>query len=219
MEFFSRKNKVTLETFRGEQAVKKRFFSEKSMHRELNVLAYLESAGLRIEAPKILSVEQEKNTIYLEYIPGRLLSDFAPEIFLDKLSEVVDWLRKLHLIGLAKGDNNPRNFLIYREKVYGLDFEESHPIILGNRDMSQDLVDLMSTSILVLVSKGLPPDKTIKRIMSIVTTRYGDLFQSEKEYFAQMEGFLRRRSKYRPEKAELFGSIIDHLVALKAENI
>ncbi|MGC8751919.1 MAG: lipopolysaccharide kinase InaA family protein [Fervidicoccaceae archaeon] len=215
MRFFSRKNIVTLEKFGEKMVVRKEFSKKNNMFREIEVLRYLEASAMASHVPRLIFAEEENKVIYLEYIRGSLLSELSPREFIEKLSMAVEWLRKLHSLGLAKGDCNPRNFILHENKMYGLDFEESRPLLLGNQEALRDLIDLMSTSILIMASKGDDPCEAAMSIVRLIPSSYGSLFVSEDEFLKLIEEFLQRRKKYRPESEALFNSVIGHLRRLR----
>jgi len=206
LRLFSRKNSVFLVEEGGNRIVRKQFRSRKAFLRELEVLSYLKG---KLEVPAVLGFRAEANELYLEYISGDLLSKVSGKHFLDGVALASEWMRKLHFAGLAKGDCNPRNFILSGSRIYGVDFEEAKIIVNGGEDQIKDLVDLASTSALVMVSGGNRAEKALDSILEAVQEGYGKFAEPADEVLRKMAEFLRRRMKYRPEKSQLFSEVIE----------
>ncbi len=133
-KFFSRRNHVFLlksGRFHSEPVVIK-FYSEpeplekiKTESRILNMLQ-----RYQINVPSLILTNL--NFIIMEYIPGTPVSELGLNI--NKGSWIValaEWMHKIHNIPsknkkyvFLKGDCNLRNFIYFKNRIYGLDFEE-----------------------------------------------------------------------------------------------
>lgn len=91
---------------------------------ELHILKTSWAQGLAV--PRVL--EAQDGVILMEFIPGepfvdRINRTFEPQL-IDKLAE---WYYKYHNVHRKiKGDPRLRNFILNRDQIYGVDFEESH---------------------------------------------------------------------------------------------
>ncbi|MEM0046826.1 MAG: hypothetical protein QW039_05295 [Fervidicoccaceae archaeon] len=205
MRLFSRKNLVFLET-EDKPVVRKIFNNEKSLFRELIILNFLRD---RIEVPKVISTRIEKKEIFLEYIEGTPFSDLSIKEFFSAVHLVVGWLRRLHSIGIEKGDCNPRNFILNKGKIYGLDFEEAG-IIIDSQGIVRDLVDLASTSMISIYHRERDRELALEAFNEIVKS-YGPVLPSALEYIPLIKSFLVQRKKYRPELAAIFEELISEV--------
>ncbi len=144
-KFISRKNEVFL-VKRGkpgleEYLVYKKYYRLDRMHQEIKMLRLLNDRGVPV--PQIRGIGEDY--ILLEYLEGSLLLDFfcsLEDIYGSEstslikptrqfLSPLCHWFKTFHNAlpetsgrRLIMGDVNFRNFIILREKVYGLDLEE-----------------------------------------------------------------------------------------------
>lgn len=108
---------------------------------------------------------QKNNSNYniLEYIPGVLVSDLAYSLNKGEwIKKLAYWMFKLHSIKLnsdkdsnkksyLKGDCNLRNFIYYKNQIYGLDFEE--------KSFGDPLQDLSEICVFILDNQMNNPDK------------------------------------------------------------
>lgn len=91
---------------------------------ELHILKTSWAQGLAV--PQVL--EARDGVILMEFIPGepfvdRINRTFEPQL-IDKLAE---WYYNFHNVhGQIKGDPRLRNFILNKDQIYGVDFEESH---------------------------------------------------------------------------------------------
>jgi len=91
---------------------------------ELQILKTSWTQGLAV--PQVL--EAHDGVILMEFIPGEPFVDKINHTFeshlIDKLAE---WYYNYHKVhGKIKGDPRLRNFILNDDKIYGVDFEESH---------------------------------------------------------------------------------------------
>lgn len=122
-QFKSKKNSVYLVEEQGKLLIKKVYCDGLSFDNERRELPLLE--GLRV--PQI--VRQEKNTLYLSYIEGKLLLDEFLDKPIEEMPRLANCLADFLLSyfkrrGKCLSDLNFRNFVI-NDFCYGIDFEES----------------------------------------------------------------------------------------------
>lgn len=202
--FFSRKNDVSLVLYRfGNVFVRKCYSNSQSMKKELMYLKFLENT---ICVPKLFMLEG--SCLYLVPINGRLLSDFSPEEIEELVPKVVHLLKKLHNLGIKKGDANPRNFIIKDNSVCAIDFEESS-IIVDYRDIISDIADLAGTLLVKFYMNGLL--KWAPHLISNITSSYADPNIESKELIREIISFYEKRRQVRQELATVFKSISDFL--------
>lgn len=97
-----------------------------TMKNECDIISMLTEKGISV--PKI--IETADNYILYEYISGILVSHLAETLNLGKwIEDLALWYVKLHEIknpkgSFLKGDANLRNFIYFKNQIYGLDFEE-----------------------------------------------------------------------------------------------
>ncbi|TFH09438.1 MAG: hypothetical protein E4H14_04455 [Candidatus Thorarchaeota archaeon] len=91
---------------------------------ELFILKTSWAQGLAV--PQVL--EARDGVILMEFIPGepfvdRINRTFEPQL-IDRLAE---WYYNYHRVhGQIKGDPRLRNFIVHKDRIFGVDFEESH---------------------------------------------------------------------------------------------
>lgn len=126
MEFYSKRNKVSLIEYKGKRAVKKQFFEENCCKRESE---FYKQMSKELLVPQVL--EAGLDFLILEYIQGmnmlELLEyqeehgfDQEPWVFLWK------WIKACGTsCGLIPSEGNLRNFIweTKARKLYGIDFE------------------------------------------------------------------------------------------------
>ncbi|HHX54068.1 MAG TPA: hypothetical protein GX704_04080 [Clostridiales bacterium] len=117
MNFYSKKNRVTLE----DGVVIKRHSDVFSSIREARALTELREAGLAV--PFLLG--RDENVIRMEYIPGEIYHALTEEMTPEHALALADWLAKYHdITGLLRGDVNLRNFIWNGRECVGVDFED-----------------------------------------------------------------------------------------------
>ena len=87
----------------------------------------LEKAGKEILTPKVIKVDENSKKIYLEYIPGKKLSEhldnFNLEIQKQILKLIGEETAKLHNLDIIHGDLTTSNLIFVEPlKVYFIDF-------------------------------------------------------------------------------------------------
>ncbi len=141
--FKSRKNDVYLIHMQNNNkiinAIYKKFNSFTSKDKELILLKGLKHKGLKV--PDVFY--ESEDYIVKEYIEGQTLLDSIIAIesnqskeinqAMDLLIKVFDWMDKFYIYSkeivgkdIILEDINFRNFLIKKNDVYGIDFEDSH---------------------------------------------------------------------------------------------
>jgi len=203
---FSRKNEVFLEESESILVIRKRFRKSSSFLKERDYLSYLKE---KIEVPSILSEYIERQELILQFLDGPPIIQLDTREFLIAVSMASIWLRKLHFLGVVKGDCNPRNFIMHRGKIYGIDFEEASLLIDGSYDPIKDLVDLISTTAVTLYTRGLHPLKSLELSLGHVLESYGAHPLPEINYKELIKNFLRDRKKFRPERSHIFDALIE----------
>lgn len=153
--FTSKKNMVAYVVFDGQPRVLKWFVPglRQNMEREWNVLKKGFS-HLRIPCP--FEKDSENNVLILSYIVGRNVCDIIndPQTTSDEKQKVTvllaDWFIQFHTFFkneddfTLRGDASLRNFILNRNQIWGVDFEESR---MGrpSEDLATLCVSLLST--------------------------------------------------------------------------
>jgi hypothetical protein len=96
-----------------------------SYERELQVLRKSLDNGLGV--PTVLAAQD--GVILYSYIPGETLVDFINRTFDPvMIDNLASWYHDFHTVhGEIKGDPRLRNFIWNGNRLFGVDFEESHP--------------------------------------------------------------------------------------------
>lgn len=132
--FFSKRNHVTLNKMEWSghnlPVIIKEFSEVDTAQREYCLLKLLHS--LDINVPVVYGIN--KNIIYLQFIPGTLLTHIIDDVFAyppDWISHLAEWFYRLHKADLRrngsimiKDDCNLRNFIYFDHAFYALDFED-----------------------------------------------------------------------------------------------
>lgn len=90
-------------------------------------LGYLEQCGI----PVARLFHRDQNVLFMEYLPGILINDLVEAGDEGSwLPQMAAWLAAFHGLGREaagplKSDANLRNFIFFKNVVYGLDFEET----------------------------------------------------------------------------------------------
>lgn len=133
IEFYSKRNHV----FLSKGNVIKIYINEFDFYREKKVYQKMEEA-LFLNKPKMIE-DNGKNKLILEYLEGptilELLEKCEHQLDVDLavmvLKEILQWLDAFYEIfngeNQVMGDVNLRNFIWYKDTVYGIDFEKSCP--------------------------------------------------------------------------------------------
>lgn len=86
----------------------------------------LSKAAKIINAPKVLSLDEDKHTITMEFIPGETIRDILDNAPTKKRLEICEQLgkeiAKLHNENMIHGDLTTSNFILKQDKVYFIDF-------------------------------------------------------------------------------------------------
>lgn len=92
----------------------------------------LEKASKLISVPKVIKSDEKTKEIEMEFIPGRVLSNFIGEMSEKEQSlvceEIGEEISKLHKANIIHGDLTPSNMIISNKdkKIYFIDFGLSY---------------------------------------------------------------------------------------------
>ena len=102
-----------------------KMFIEGRYDNELSILATSCTHGLSV--PEIIDARDD--VILMNFIPGEIFVDRINRSFESELVEkLAKWYHEYHTVHKqVKGDPRLRNFIYNNERIYGVDFEESHP--------------------------------------------------------------------------------------------
>ncbi len=102
-----------------------KMFIEGKYENELSILSTSYTHGLSV--PEVLDARD--NVILMNFVPGEVIVDRINRTFDSELVEkLAEWYHKYHTLHRqVKADPRLRNFIYYHERIYGVDFEESHP--------------------------------------------------------------------------------------------
>lgn len=155
-QFESKKNNVALIEINGEQKVLKWFQPSniKQMRTEVSLLQSLSSST---QVPTIFRIDTEHNLFIMEFIHGENLCDILNNSsvpFQEKKQYVMllaQWFSIFHKETKTdrgfqiKGDAHLRNFIVSKNHIWGVDFEESG---YGNpsEDIAEFCVSILTTN-------------------------------------------------------------------------
>jgi tRNA A-37 threonylcarbamoyl transferase component Bud32 len=134
--FESKKNTVAYVVLNGQPRVLKWYVPglRQNMDIEYEVL---KKGFSELSIPSPLEKDTENNVLVMSYVTGTNICDYVndPQIELEEKKKAVallaDWLTSFHRFFKSetdfriRGDANLRNFILGRDRVWGLDFEES----------------------------------------------------------------------------------------------
>lgn len=134
-QFKSKKNSVSLVRNNGDFLVLKKFETIEHYHKEKKFYDILLAENITL--PEMIDVNPHEKTIIYEYLPAKngvdLIETF--ERFNNKvdcvafLIKIYEWLKTFHIVPYIKNHNlsfydlNFRNFLLYKNRIYGVDLE------------------------------------------------------------------------------------------------
>ena len=88
------------------------------MRFEARIIKILKS--LKINVPTLYAVDQANNTIYLEYLKGKMLTDYLDNnSYFFNLGKII---ARLHISHILHSDINPQNVIISNNEIYLIDF-------------------------------------------------------------------------------------------------
>ena len=131
----SKKNSVFQVEFNKELAILKIFNDKEGYFKEKEYYNIFNSTNLN--TPKLLECNDVNNTIKIEYINGKTVLEHMEEYesigdlnsAYKLLKDVFYWLQNFHSLMYIESNNlsfydlNLRNFILYDDIVYGIDFE------------------------------------------------------------------------------------------------
>jgi len=134
-KFKSKKNNVFLIKTHGCFEILKKFSSIKGYNKEKAFYNILR--GENIKLPAILEEDIKEKTITYEYLGDKNALDLIEELEKEDkkeecfkvLLQIYEWLKDFHNVPYIKSNNlcyfdlSFRNFLLYRDKIYGIDLE------------------------------------------------------------------------------------------------
>ncbi len=128
-KFSSKRNKVFLCSIRGEKRAEYLILKQYLVgdpEKEYQILEMLHKYGLNVPKPHFFNQEY----LIMDYIPGRLLCDLIETTNQMCIEKIVGWFLAFHNemkqkgLSYIKNDVNLRNFILFNNKFYGIDFEE-----------------------------------------------------------------------------------------------
>ncbi|MGC8557795.1 MAG: RIO1 family regulatory kinase/ATPase [Nitrososphaeria archaeon] len=128
-KFTSRKNEVFLIKREGKLSVMKKFASYDSAKNEW---VFLSALNGRFNAPEPIAIDG--NVLIMAYVPGALVHDLLNAKTLKMLAS---WMANLHMYGISKGDCTLRNFIISKQGICGIDWEEADTSEKFKKDLSE----------------------------------------------------------------------------------
>jgi len=146
--FKSKKNRVFRIEADGEDRVLKIFSSMRRLDREYNILRLLQD---NLSVPSIYEINRKDRFLIMEFLPGENLCDFVNLKNREKIrvmNRLAEWLSDFHSFfkdkHIIRGDSILRNFIVDKEKLYGLDFEESR-IGRVEEDLAEMCISILTT--------------------------------------------------------------------------
>jgi predicted Ser/Thr protein kinase len=134
-QFPSRKNRVFLVMFNNEPVVMKTFTHKSSAEKEWTFLNVVYGKFYTPEPIKF-----KERTLIIRYIPGTPISN---ALNLQNLRSLALWLARMHQYGISKGDCTLPNFLIFKGKIYGIDWEEACTYVNIEKDLAEICGNIM----------------------------------------------------------------------------
>lgn len=188
-QFPSRKNKVFLVIFNDEPIVMKIFTHRSSAQKEW---MFLNAVHGKFYTPE--PIKFKDNTLIMQYIPGTPIGNaLNPQ----NLRLLAFWFARVHQYGISKGDCTLPNFLIFKGKIYGIDWEEARTYADTGKDMAE-----ICANIMMIRENGLQLCCAfIKHYASLLHVVNLDIRE-------ELISFLSSRIKFRPELEERINSII-----------
>jgi len=146
--FKSKKNRVFRIEVDGEDRILKIFSSMRRLDKEYNVLRLLQD---NLSVPSIYEINRKDRFLIMEFLPGENLCDFVNLKNREKIrvmDRLAEWLSDFHSFfkdkHIIRGDSILRNFIVDKEKLYGLDFEESR-IGRVEEDLAEMCISILTT--------------------------------------------------------------------------
>ena len=88
--------------------------------RESEIISEVKSYG--ISTPLIYNVDTKNCTIFMQYVPGTLVSSLSEERIIQTCKEIGKIVGMMHKNGIMHGDLTTSNFILSKEKLFVLDF-------------------------------------------------------------------------------------------------
>lgn len=143
-----------------------------------------------ISVPKIISVEENKKEIVMEYLDGKKLSDSFEELDYKKIAmEIGKTIGKMHDHNVIHGDLTTSNMILQNNKIYLIDFG----LAFHSHKMEDKAVDLH------LLKQALEAKhyKISEKVMEIVFKNYNPIKSKEiLEQLKKVEARGRYKDKY-----------------------
>jgi len=95
--------------------------------KESQTLSKVKSYG--IPAPLVYFVNLEKSSIIMQQIPGTPIHDLSDSKIISLSKQIGNLVGLMHKNGIMHGDLTTSNFILFKNKVYGIDFGLSQKTI------------------------------------------------------------------------------------------
>ncbi len=104
--------------------------------KESQIISEVKSFG--IPTPLVYYVNLKKSSIIMQEIPGKPVHDLPDSKIIELSTEIGKLVGMMHKNGIMHGDLTTSNFILYKNKVYVIDFGLSHKTI-KSEDHAVDL--------------------------------------------------------------------------------
>ncbi len=104
--------------------------------RESQILSKVKSSG--IPAPLVYFVNLEKSSIVMQQIPGTPIHDLSDSKIISLSEQIGNLVGLMHKNGIMHGDLTTSNFILFKNKIYVIDFGLSQKTI-KSEDHAVDL--------------------------------------------------------------------------------
>jgi len=203
-EFNSKKNYVSLVKIDQKFMILKRFKKRMKFKKELMV--YQELSNYENLTPKLYSFDLENMELYLEYIKGDTLLSILESAEKDEnlsdavniMIDLIKWLNKFHGCKISNIKNpvvydlNFNNFIIYKNKIFGLDFED-----VREGKSFNDYIRLLSMYLMYNPMKSDFKKRVLDHLLVYLSTKF-NISKSQILSLISLEeaNIIDRRAKY-----------------------
>ena len=149
---------------------------------EAKLLQRAKLAGVPV--PRVF--DSTKDKIIMDYIKGKVLVDYLKKTNYRKLCPVIGkQIALLHEKGIIHGDLTTSNMVLYRNKIYFIDF--------GLGKFSRRIEDMATDLHLILKALESKHNKIYKQCFELIKTSYKKTFSSAKEVLNRLSKIEKRR--------------------------
>jgi tRNA A-37 threonylcarbamoyl transferase component Bud32 len=204
--FPSKKNTVAYVLLNGQPRVLKWYVPglKQNMEKEHTIL---KKGASSLSIPSPLEKDQENNVLILSYIPGQNICDYLND---QQTSEeekekcvklLAEWFIQFHTFFKTeqgfqiRGDATLRNFILYKDRIWGVDFEESR---IGKP--GEDLATFCSS---ILTTDPMFTEEKFRLCQTFLTTYRNSVNWILQNLNAEIAYALLERIQWRPHDEEL----------------